>query len=40
MNGMAIREITLGGLSREQLIDMHYQMALIRRFEDKAAEEY
>ncbi|HEY7094230.1 MAG TPA: thiamine pyrophosphate-dependent enzyme, partial [Ktedonobacterales bacterium] len=37
---MAIREVTLGGLTREQLLEMHYQMALIRRFEDKAAEEY
>jgi pyruvate dehydrogenase E1 component alpha subunit len=37
---MAIREVALGGLTREQLLEMHYQMALIRRFEDKAAEEY
>ncbi len=37
---MAIREVALGGLTREQLLGMHYQMALIRRFEDKAAEEY
>ena len=37
---MAIREATLAGLSREQLLDMHYKMVLIRRFEEKAAEEY
>ncbi len=37
---MAIREVALGGLTREQLLGMHYQMVLIRRFEDKAAEEY
>src|SRR5579862_4159295 len=39
---MAIRErtMTLAGLSREELLDLHYQMVLIRRFEEKAAEEY
>ncbi|WIG61855.1 MAG: Pyruvate dehydrogenase E1 component alpha subunit [Ktedonobacterales bacterium] len=45
---MAIREAreareakaTLAGLSREQLFDMHYKMVLLRRFEEKAAEEY
>ena len=37
---MAIRNVTLAGLDREQLLDMHYQMVLIRRFEEKAAEEY
>ena len=37
---MAIREATLAGLSREQLLDMHHKMVLIRRFEEKAAEEY
>lgn len=37
---MAIRDVTLAGLSREQLLGMHEQMVLIRRFEEKAAEEY
>jgi len=37
---MAIRDVTLAGLRREQLLEMHYQMVLIRRFEEKAAEEY
>lgn len=37
---MAIRNVTLAGLEREQLLHMHYQMVLIRRFEEKAAEEY
>src|SRR5258708_40101147 len=39
---MAIRERTLAlaGLTREQLLSMHYQMVLLRRFEEKAAEEY
>jgi pyruvate dehydrogenase E1 component subunit alpha len=37
---MAIRNVTLAGLDREQLLHMHYQMVLIRRFEEKAAEEY
>ncbi len=37
---MAIRDVALAGLSREQLLHMHYQMVLIRRFEEKAAEEY
>jgi pyruvate dehydrogenase E1 component alpha subunit len=37
---MAVREATLAGLSREQLLNMHYQMVLLRRFEEKAAEEY
>ncbi len=37
---MAIREVTLAGLNREQLLDLHYKMVLIRRFEEKAAEEY
>ena len=31
---------TLGGLTRSQLLEMHYQMALLRRFEEKSAEEY
>jgi pyruvate dehydrogenase E1 component alpha subunit len=37
---MAIRDVSLAGLSRDQLLDLHYQMLLIRRFEEKAAEEY
>lgn len=37
---MAIRNVTLAGLNREQLLQMHYQMVLIRRFEEKAAEAY
>jgi len=38
---MAIREATnVAGLSREQLLDLHYQMYLLRRFEEKAAELY
>jgi pyruvate dehydrogenase E1 component alpha subunit len=37
---MAVREGTLAGLSREQLLNMYYQMVLLRRFEEKAAEEY
>lgn len=37
---MAIREATLAGLSRDQLLDIHHKMVLIRRFEEKAAEAY
>jgi len=37
---MAISNATLGGLTRIQLIEMHYMMALLRRFEEKSAEEY
>jgi pyruvate dehydrogenase E1 component alpha subunit len=37
---MAISNATLEGLTRAQLLDMHYQMALLRRFEEKSAEEY
>ncbi|HUY78693.1 MAG TPA: pyruvate dehydrogenase (acetyl-transferring) E1 component subunit alpha [Ktedonobacterales bacterium] len=37
---MAIREATLAGLSRAQLLDLHYQMSLIRLFEEKAGEAY
>ncbi|MGO8949040.1 MAG: pyruvate dehydrogenase (acetyl-transferring) E1 component subunit alpha [Ktedonobacterales bacterium] len=37
---MAVREVTLAGLSRDQLLKMYYQMALLRCFEEKAAEEY
>ena len=31
---------TLAGLSRTALLEMHYTMALLRRFEEKSAEEY
>jgi pyruvate dehydrogenase E1 component alpha subunit len=37
---MAISNATLSGLTRAQLLEMHYRMALLRRFEEKAAEEY
>ncbi|HLZ60441.1 MAG TPA: pyruvate dehydrogenase (acetyl-transferring) E1 component subunit alpha [Ktedonosporobacter sp.] len=37
---MAISNATLAGLTRTQLMDMHYMMALLRRFEEKSAEEY
>ncbi|MBE3560027.1 MAG: pyruvate dehydrogenase (acetyl-transferring) E1 component subunit alpha [Ktedonobacteraceae bacterium] len=37
---MAISNATLAGLTRSQLLEMHYTMALIRRFEEKSAEEY
>ena len=37
---MAIGNIALAGLDQEQLLHMHYQMVLVRRFEEKAAEEY
>src|SRR6516165_9062677 len=37
---MAISDLTLGGLTRTQLLEMHYKMALLRRFEEKSAEEY
>src|ERR1051326_8490434 len=37
---MAIRQVALAGLSREQLLGMYEEMVLIRRFEEKAAEEY
>ncbi len=37
---MAIRQVALAGLSREQLLSMFEEMLLIRRFEEKAAEEY
>ncbi len=37
---MAIREATLAGLTRPQLVDLYEQMTLLRRFEEKAAEEY
>ncbi len=39
-DSMAIRDVAVAGLSREQLLTMHYEMVLIRRFEEKAAEEY
>ena len=37
---MAISNATLAGLTRTELLEMHYRMALIRRFEEKSAEEY
>jgi pyruvate dehydrogenase E1 component alpha subunit len=37
---MAISNAALVGLTRTELLHMHYQMALIRRFEEKSAEEY
>ncbi len=37
---MAISNAMLAGLTRTQLLEMHYKMALIRRFEEKSAEEY
>src|SRR5579859_5631728 len=37
---MAISNATLAGLTRTELLEMHYKMALIRRFEEKSAEEY
>jgi pyruvate dehydrogenase E1 component alpha subunit len=37
---MAIRDVAVAGLSRDELLKMHYDMVLIRRFEEKAAEEY
>ncbi len=37
---MAISNATLGGLTRAQLLEMHYKMMLLRRFEEKCAEEY
>jgi pyruvate dehydrogenase E1 component alpha subunit len=37
---MAIRDVAVAGLSRDELLKMHYEMVLIRRFEEKAAEEY
>jgi pyruvate dehydrogenase E1 component alpha subunit len=33
-------DIALAGLSREELLDLQYRMWLIRRFEEKAGEEY
>src|SRR6266567_6591752 len=37
---MAISNATLAGLNRTELLEMHYKMALLRRFEEKSAEEY
>ncbi len=37
---MAISNATLAGLTRTQLLEMHFKMALLRRFEEKSAEEY
>ncbi|HEU5379153.1 MAG TPA: thiamine pyrophosphate-dependent enzyme, partial [Ktedonobacteraceae bacterium] len=30
----------LAGLTRTQLLEMHYKMMILRRFEEKGAEEY
>jgi pyruvate dehydrogenase E1 component alpha subunit len=37
---MAISNAMLAGLTRAQLLEMHYKMVLLRRFEEKSAEEY
>jgi pyruvate dehydrogenase E1 component alpha subunit len=37
---MAISNASLAGLNRTQLLEMHYKMLLLRRFEEKSAEEY
>ena len=37
---MAISNATLAGLPRTHLLEMHYMMSLLRRFEEKSAEEY
>src|SRR5437868_4392394 len=37
---MAISNATLARLDRTQLLEMHYKMALLRRFEEKSAEDY
>jgi len=37
---MAISNLTLAGLTKTQLLEMHYQMTLLRLFEEKSAEEY
>ncbi len=37
---MAISDLTLAGLTRTHLLEMHYKMTLLRRFEEKSAEEY
>lgn len=37
---MVISNAMLAGLTREQLLEMHYKMTLLRRFEEKSAEEY
>lgn len=37
---MAISNLMLAGLTQTQLLEMHYKMALLRRFEEKSAEEY
>jgi len=37
---MAISNAALAGLARTELLEMHYKMALVRRFEEKSAEEY
>ncbi len=37
---MVIRDLTLAGLKKEQLLNLHYTMLLMRHFEEKAAEGY
>jgi pyruvate dehydrogenase E1 component alpha subunit len=37
---MAISNVTLADLTHAQLLEMHYKMMLLRRFEEKSAEEY
>jgi pyruvate dehydrogenase E1 component alpha subunit len=37
---MVISNAALAGLARTELLEMHYKMALVRRFEEKSAEEY
>jgi pyruvate dehydrogenase E1 component alpha subunit len=37
---MAVREVAVAGLTRQQLLDLYYEMVLLRRFEERAAEEY
>src|SRR5260370_35859945 len=37
---MAVRQATLAGLSRDELLNLHHQMVLLRRCEEQAAEEY
>jgi pyruvate dehydrogenase E1 component alpha subunit len=37
---MAISNATLAGLTRTELLEIHSMMSLLRRFEEKSAEEY
>jgi pyruvate dehydrogenase E1 component alpha subunit len=37
---MAIRDVTVAGLGRQQLLELHQQMLLVRLFEEKAGEMY